>query len=117
MHGQPQIKSIIRTFKFDTVSVLFADRVRKSVFVRSVMNPAVLYKQIPRILKPYLHSGDIDIFHIRLFETTDIYIEYMFRPVTGHFRVTLVGNMSEGAKCSVEGQGSCWMKPLDEGSV
>ena len=41
----------------------------------------------------------------------------MFRPVTSHFRVTLVGNMSEGAKYSVEGQESCWMKPLDEGSV
>lgn len=107
----------MRTFKFVTVGVLFADWVGESVFVRSVMNPAVLHKQIHTIPRPYLHSGDIDIFHIRLFEITDINIGYMFRPVTSHFRVTLVGNMIEGTKCSVDGPGSGWMKPLDEGSV
>jgi hypothetical protein len=64
----------VRTFKFDTVGVLFADWVGESAFVRSVMNPAVLYKQIPAILRPYLHSGDRDIFHIRLFEITDTVI-------------------------------------------
>jgi len=68
-------------------------------------------------MRPYLHIDDIDIFHVRLSDITDTYIDYMFRPVTSHFRVTVVGTMSEGAKCSVEGQGSCWMKSLDEGSV